>query len=104
MDFGQCEAAAFLGGVRNEQGLAPPALAAFKQAVQCNDLNITLRRAAIVRVAAAAATAAYQAREIARHMRAIEQAERRRAEAINGVTLLQQYLASLPSRSAPRRP
>jgi len=104
MDFGQCEAAAFLGGVRNEQGQAPGALAAFKQAVQCNDLNITLRREAIARVDGAEATAAYKTREIARHQRAIDQAERRRAEALNGVTLLQQYLASIQSRSEPRRP
>jgi tetratricopeptide (TPR) repeat protein len=104
MDFGQCEAAAFLGGVRNEQGQAPEALAAFKQAVQCNDLNITLRREALARVEGADAPAAYKAREVARHQRAIDQAERRRAEAINGVTLIQQYLASIQSRSQPRRP
>lgn len=104
MDFGQCEAASFLGGVRNEQGKAPEALAAFKQAVQCNDLNITLRRTAIARVESADATPAYKAREIARHQRAIEQAERRRAEAVNGVTLLQQYLTSIQSRSESRRP
>src|SRR5688572_18452495 len=104
MDFGQCEAAAFLGGVRNEQGQAPEALAAFKQAVQCNDLNITLRREALARVEGADAPAAYKAREVARHQRAIDQAQRRRTEALNGVTLLQQYLASSPSRSEPRRP
>jgi tetratricopeptide (TPR) repeat protein len=103
MDFGQCEAAAFLGGVRNEQGQAPAALAAFTQALQCNDLNITLRRTAIARIESADATPAYKAREIARHQRAIDQAERRRAEALNGVTLLQQYLASIPARSEPPR-
>jgi tetratricopeptide (TPR) repeat protein len=101
MDFGQCEAATFLGGVRNELSKLPPALEAFKQAVRCYELTVTLRREAIARLEAAAdAPASHKAREIARHQRAIEQAEKRRAEAANGVDLLQKYLTS---SQAPRQ-
>jgi hypothetical protein len=95
MDFGQCEAATFPAGVRNELSKAAPALEAFRQAARCYDLTITLRREAIARLEAAAdATPSHRAREIARHQRAIEQAEKRRAEARNGVDLLQKYLTS----------
>src|SRR5215208_1793363 len=101
MDFGQCEAASFLGGVRTERYRVQEALAAFKQALQCYDLTLAVRREAIARLEAADATAAYKARETARHQRAIEQAEKRRAEALNGIDLLQKYLTSTqsPARS-----
>ena len=95
MDFGQCEAATFLGGVRNELSKLTPALEAFKQAARCYDLTITLRRAAIDRLEAATdAPPSHKAREIARHQRAIDLAEKRRSEALNGVDLLQKYLTS----------
>jgi tetratricopeptide (TPR) repeat protein len=96
MDFGQCEAATFLGGVRNELSKSAPALEAFKQAARCYDLTITLRREAIARLEAATdATPSHKAREIARHQRAIDLAEKRRSEALNGVDLLQKYLTSI---------
>jgi hypothetical protein len=101
LDFGQCEAATFLGGVRNQRSKVPEALAAFRQAVQCYDLNITVRREAIVRLEAAEAPPSHKAREMARHQRAIDQAEKRRAEALNGVDLLQKYLTSIQPRSQP---
>jgi tetratricopeptide (TPR) repeat protein len=104
MDFGQCEAATFLGGVRNELSKAPGALEAFKQAERCYSLTITLRREAIARLEDADATPAHKAREIARHQRAIEQAEKRRAEAMTGIDILQNYLTSSPPRSQSRRP
>jgi tetratricopeptide (TPR) repeat protein len=103
MDFGQCEAASFLGGVRNQRSKVPESLAAFKQAVQCYDLTITVRRETIARLEAAEATPSHKAREIARHQRAIERAQERRAEALNGVDLLQKYLTSIQSRSQPPR-
>jgi tetratricopeptide (TPR) repeat protein len=102
MDYGQCEAATFLGGVRTERSKVPEAIAAFKQALQCYDLNITVRRAAIARLDAADATPAHKAREIGRHQRGIEQAEKRRAEALNGIDLLQKYLTS--TQPPPRSP
>jgi tetratricopeptide (TPR) repeat protein len=104
MDFGQCEAATFLGGVRNQRSKVPEALAAFKQAVQCYDLTIAVRREAIARLDAADATPSHKAREIARHQRGIDQAEKRRAEALNGVDVLQKYLTSIQPRSRPQFP
>jgi tetratricopeptide (TPR) repeat protein len=98
------EAATFLGGVRNELSKAPGALEAFKQAERCYSLTITLRREAIARLEDADATPAHKAREIARHQRAIEQAEKRRAEAMTGIDILQNYLTSSPPRSQSRRP
>ena len=102
MDFGQCEAATFLGGVRNQRSRLPEALAAFKQAVQCYDLTIRVRREAVARLETADATPSHKAREIARYRRGIEQAEKRRAEAANGVDLLQKYLTSIQPQSPPR--
>jgi tetratricopeptide (TPR) repeat protein len=102
MDFGQCEAASFLGGVRAERSRVHEALAAFKQALQCYDLTLAVRREAIARLDAAEATAAYKTRETARHQRAIDQAEKRRAEALNGIDLLQKYLTS--TQPPPRSP
>ena len=44
MDFGQCEAAFYLGGVRAELRKVPEAMAAMNQARQCYDLAISVRR------------------------------------------------------------
>jgi hypothetical protein len=44
MDFGQCEAAFYLGGVRAELRKVPEAIAAMNQARQCYDLAISVRR------------------------------------------------------------
>ena len=104
MDFGQCEAATFLGGVRNERSKVPEAMAAFTQAVRCYDLTITLAREAIARLDVSDAPASHKVRELARHQRVVAQAEKRRAEAANGADLLQKYLTSIQSRSqSPRQ-
>jgi tetratricopeptide (TPR) repeat protein len=102
MDFGQCLAALFLGHVRAERSRPPEAIAAFQQAIQCFDLNISVRRAALTRLETGDAPPAHKAREIGRHQTAIEDAEKRRAEAQNGVELLQKYLTS--TQSPPRSP
>ena len=47
MDFGQCEAAHYMGIVRAGRSRLPEATAALVQARQCYDLSITLRRTAI---------------------------------------------------------
>src|SRR5688572_15514598 len=102
MDFGQCLAALFLGHVRAERSRPPEAIAAFQQAIQCFDLNISVRRAAVTRLEAGDAPPAHKAREIGRHQTAIEDAEKRRAEAQNGAELLQKFLMS--TQSPPRSP
>jgi hypothetical protein len=102
MDFGQCEAALFLGHVRAERSRPAEAIAAFKQAIQCYDLKIAVRREAAARLEASDAPPAHKARVIGRHRREIEDAEKRRAEAQNGVELLQTFLTS--TQSPPRSP
>jgi tetratricopeptide (TPR) repeat protein len=104
MDFGQCEAALFLGHVRTERTRPVEAIAAFKQATQCYDLTITVRRELIARLDASDAPPSHKARELGRHQRTIDEAEKRRAEAQNGVDLLQKYLTSTPSQSRSPRP
>ena len=102
MDFGQCDAALFLGHVRAERSRPAEAIAAFKQAIQCYDLKIAVRREAAARLEASDAPPAHKARVIGRHRREIEDAEKRRAEAQNGVELLQTFLTS--TQSPPRSP
>ena len=102
MDFGQCEAALFLGHVRTERRRTPEAIAAFRQAVQCYDLKITLWRELVARLEAGDAPPAHKAREIGRHQRSIEEGEKRRAEAQNGADLLQKFLTS--TQPPPRSP
>ena len=50
MDFGQCEAAHYMGVVRAERASLPEATAALTQARQCYDLSLTLRREAIDKI------------------------------------------------------
>ena len=102
VDFGQCEAALFLGHVRVERTRPPEAIAAFKQAIQCYDLRIAVRREAVARLEASDAPPAHKARVIGRNQREIEDAEKRRAEAQNGAELLQKFLTS--TQSPPRSP
>jgi len=68
MDGGQCEAATFLGGVRNERGKSREALEAFKAAVRCWDLGIIVRREALRILEASAAPESYKTRGVARPM------------------------------------
>lgn len=102
IDDDQCDAALFLGGVRNERARIPEALTALRQALQCYDRTIALRNGAIARLATADATPAYKARERARHQRALDEAGKRRGEALNGIDLIEEYLTS--SRRPPRSP
>jgi tetratricopeptide (TPR) repeat protein len=102
-DRGQCEAATFLGGVRNERGKSPEALAAFTIARQCWELVVTLRRRLVGQLQTSDAPEAYKTREIAKHERAIALAEKRRDEAAYGIELLQKYLTSIQAPQTPRR-
>ena len=102
-DRGQCEAATFLGGVRNERGKSPEALAAFTIARQCWELSITLRRRLVEQLQGSEASEAYKAREISKLERAIAVAEKRRDEAAYGIELLQKYLTSIQAPQTPRR-
>lgn len=80
MDFGQCEAAFYLGGVRAELRKLPESLAAMNQARQCYDLALSVRRKLLEDAIAKATTPEAKARESVRHERAIATVEKRRAE------------------------
>ena len=89
MDFGQCEAALFLGVVRSERRKVPDAVAAFTQARQCFDLSIAVRRQAIANIEAGPGSDAAKARNVAREQRVIDDAETRKAEAERALAVLQ---------------
>jgi tetratricopeptide (TPR) repeat protein len=79
IDLGECEAAFDLGVVRDQLGKLVEALAAFKQAGQCYDLSITLRREAIDRIRRGHGSETLKARDSARHERTlVDLLERRR--------------------------
>jgi tetratricopeptide (TPR) repeat protein len=85
MDFGQCEAAFYLGGVRYELRRLPDALAAFNQARQCYDLALAVRRTVFEDSMAKAVTPEAKARESSRHERAIANVQKRRGEVLNAI-------------------
>jgi hypothetical protein len=85
MDFGQCEAAFYLGGVRYELSRLPESLAAMKQALQCYDLALAVRRKLLEESLAKAVTPEAKARETARHERAIARVQKRREEALAAI-------------------
>jgi tetratricopeptide (TPR) repeat protein len=88
MDFGQCEAAFYLGGTRSELRKRPEAIAAMNQARQCYDLSIAVRRKAFDEMMAGPGTPESKARESARHERAIASVQKRRDEVTNALAVL----------------
>jgi tetratricopeptide (TPR) repeat protein len=97
MDFGHCDAALYLGGVRAELAKRPEALAALIQARQCYDLSITLRQKIIAEVEAAPGHAQTKARQIAGHARAIRESEEHRADAVRAAGQLERALSAAPA-------
>jgi tetratricopeptide (TPR) repeat protein len=89
IDFGECEGAFDLGIVRDELGQRAESLAAFRQAGQCNDLSIKVRREAISKIDAGPGTSASRARDAARHQRALMELEERRDEIAQAIDLLE---------------
>lgn len=92
MDFGQCEAAFYLGGVRAELRNAEPAIAALRQAIQCYDLSTVTRRRLIESVAAGPGSETAKARSIGSHQRAIDHNEQRQGQATKLIGQLEAYL------------
>ena len=99
MDFGRCDAAQYLGRVRVQRGKSPEALAAFRQAIQCFDLSITLRRRLVADIQAGPGSAATKARLAAGHERAIVAAIADREECTQSVAALEARGAQEISRS-----
>ena len=104
MDFGQCESAFYLGGVRAELRNADPAIAALKQAIQCYDLNEVVRRKLIEEIAAGTASDATKARQIASHQRAIDHNTERKGQATKLIGQLQAYIEAQRPQAAPTAP
>jgi tetratricopeptide (TPR) repeat protein len=80
IDLGECEAAFDLGVVRDQLGRLAGALAAFKQAGQCYDLSIALRRDAIEKIRSGSGSDTLKARDSARHERVLADLGERRHE------------------------
>jgi tetratricopeptide (TPR) repeat protein len=89
IDFGECEGAFDLGIVRDELGHRAESLAAFRQAGQCTDLSIALRREAIAKIEAGPGTPSSRARDAARHQRALVELEERRGEIARAIAVLE---------------
>jgi tetratricopeptide (TPR) repeat protein len=89
IDFGECEGAFDLGIVRDELGRRAESLAAFRQAGQCNDLSIELRRETIAKIEAGPGTPSSRARDAARHQRALRELEERRDEITRAIAALE---------------
>jgi tetratricopeptide (TPR) repeat protein len=80
IDLGECEATFNLGVVRDQLKKLPEALAAFKQAGQCYDLSIVVRREAIDKIRRGNGTESLKARDSARHERVLTELTERRSE------------------------
>jgi tetratricopeptide (TPR) repeat protein len=89
IDLGECEGAFDLGIVRDELRQLPQSLAAFRQAGQCNDLSIKLRREAIAKIESGPGTPTSRARDAARHQRALQELEERRDEILRAIEALE---------------
>ena len=93
MDFGQCEAAHYMGVVRAERARLPEATAALTQARQCYDLSLTLRREAIDKILGGPGTLAAKERAAAKQGRAIKDIEGRRQEVAQGLEAVERAAA-----------
>lgn len=91
-DYGLCEAATYLGGVRAERRRWLESLAAFQHAEQCSELSVAANRQAIAELAATEDGTRTHARRIASLERAIADAERRRAEAMRNAAAIRRQL------------
>ena len=89
MDFGQCEAAFYLGGVRYELRRLPESLAAMHQARQCFELTLTVRRKLLADSQAGPGTQEQKARDAAKHQRSIANVEKRIEEVMAAIERIQ---------------
>jgi tetratricopeptide (TPR) repeat protein len=92
VDRGQCEAAALQGGVRAVRARWSDAVASYEHAQQCFDLTIALRRKFIEDINAGPGSQEGKAGQVARHERAIAEAQRNRDDAMQNVVAIQKRL------------
>lgn len=93
LDSGQCEAAAHLGGVRSDRQRWAEAASAFRQARECCDRAVTVRRVLIAKIAAGPGSEAGKARMIALQERAIADVVRLRDESDQNTAIVEKRLA-----------
>jgi tetratricopeptide (TPR) repeat protein len=98
MDFGQCEAAFYLGTVRWERSLWRESLAAFMHAEQCFELSIATRKEAIANLSKTPEEAASNAAMIASHQRAMERSGMRRGQSTQNIASLQKFIGPTAAR------
>ena len=92
VDRGQCEAAALQGGVRAARARWVDAVASFEHAQQCFDLTIALRRTFIEDINAGPGSPEGKAGQVARHERAMAEAQKNRDDAMRNVVAIQKRL------------
>jgi tetratricopeptide (TPR) repeat protein len=102
MDFGHCDSAFFLGGVRAEMRKAQEGIAALEQAVRCFELATTVRQKLIDGIRAGAGSEAGKARQVAAQQRAIDANSVRIEQARRVIGDLQRLQSSLQAPPSPQ--
>jgi tetratricopeptide (TPR) repeat protein len=102
MDFGHCDSAFFLGGVRAEMKKAQEGIAAFEQAARCFELATSVRQKLIDGIRAGAGSDAGKARQIAAQQRAIDANSVRIEQARRVIGDLQRLQSSLQAPPSPQ--
>ena len=92
IDRGQCEAAALQGSVRAARARWADAVGSFQHAQQCFELTIALRRKLIEEINQGPGTPEGKAGQVARHARAVAEAEKNRDDAMQNVVAIQKRL------------
>ena len=92
IDRGQCEAAALQGGVRATRAQWADAVASFEHAQQCFGLTIALRRKFIEDINDGPGSPEGKAGQVARHERAMAEAQKNRDDAMQNVVAIQKRL------------
>jgi len=92
VDRGQCEAAALQGGVRAARARWADAVASFQHAEQCFELTIALRRKFIEEINQGPGSPEGKAGQVARHERAMAEAQKNHNDAMQNVVSIQKRL------------
>ncbi len=92
VDRGQCEAAALQGGVRAARARWAEAVESFQHAQQCFDLTLAVRRKLIEEINDGPGSPEGKAGQVARHERAMAEAQKNRDDAMQNVAAIQKRL------------
>ena len=92
VDRGQCEAAALQGGLRAARARWTQAVESFQHAQQCFDLTLAVRRKLIEEINDGPGSPEGKAGQVARHERAMAEAQKNRDDATQNVAAIQKRL------------